>query len=124
MPAGRERRILEGARDFVFRNQESLKRGTLTPDKVAKAVGVDSAALKERMGSAEIDAVLQRDINEAKLLELKETPAIYVEGRHVDSLVAMDARFWQQIADWYWKRAGLPRPKVDESPASGSARLP
>ena len=52
---------------FVFRNQESLNRGTLTPDEVAKAVGVDSAALKERMGSAEIDAVLQHDISEAKL---------------------------------------------------------
>jgi protein-disulfide isomerase/uncharacterized membrane protein len=99
------------AHDFVFRNQESLKRGTLTPDEVAKAVGVDSAALKERMGSAEIDAVLQHDINEAKLLDFKATPAIYVEGRHVDSLGVMDARFWERIADWYWERTGVPRPK-------------
>ena len=99
------------AYDFVFRNQESLKRGTLTPDDVAKAVGVDSAALKERMGSAEIDAVLQHDISEAKLLDLKATPAIYVEGRHVDSLVMMDARFWERIADWYFERTGVPRPR-------------
>jgi protein-disulfide isomerase/uncharacterized membrane protein len=99
------------AHDFVFRNQESLKRGTLTPDEVAKEVGVDSAALKERMGSAEIDAVLQHDINEAKPLDLKATPAIFVEGRHVDGLVVMDARFWERIADWYWKRAGVPRPR-------------
>jgi protein-disulfide isomerase/uncharacterized membrane protein len=99
------------AHDFVFRNQELLKRGTLTPDEVAKAVGVDSAALKERMGSAEIDAVLQHDINEAKLLDFKATPAIYVEGRHVDSLGVMDARFWERIADWYWERTGVPRPK-------------
>ena len=98
------------AYDFVFRNQESLMRGTLTPDEVAKAVGVDSAALKERMGSAEIDAVLQHDISEAKLLDLKATPAIYVEGRHVDSLVVMDARFWERIADWYFERTGVPRP--------------
>jgi protein-disulfide isomerase len=99
------------AHDFVFRNQESLKRGTLTPDEVAKAVDVDSAALKERMGSAEIDAVLQHDINEAKLLDFKATPAIYVEGRHVDSLGVRDARFWERIADWYWERTGVPRPK-------------
>ena len=38
---------------------------------MAKAVGVDSAALKECMGLAEIDAVLQHDINEAKLLDFK-----------------------------------------------------
>ena len=55
------------------------------------------------MGSAEIDAVLQHDINEAKPLDLKATPAIYVEGRHLDSLVVCDARFWQQIAGWHWK---------------------
>ena len=98
------------AHDFVFRNQESLERGTLTPDEVAKAVGVDSAALKERMGSAEIDAVVQHDINDAKSLDLKGTPAVYVEGRLVDSLVVMDALFWEQIAHWYWERAGVPRP--------------
>ena len=98
------------AHDFVFRNQESLERGTLTPDEVAKAVGVDSAALKERMGSAEIDAVVQHDINDAKSLDLKGTPAVYVEGRLVDSLVVMDALFWERIADWYWERAGVPRP--------------
>ena len=45
-----------------------IERGTLTPDEVAKAVGVDSAALKERMRSAEIDAVVQHDINDAKSL--------------------------------------------------------
>jgi protein-disulfide isomerase len=107
------------AHDFVFRNQESLKRGTLTPDDVANAVGVDSAALKERMGSAEIDAVLQHDINEAKPLDLKATPAIYVEGRHLDSLVVFDARFWDRIADWYWERAGVPRPGTRVNKATG-----
>ncbi|MFZ0709035.1 MAG: vitamin K epoxide reductase family protein [Terrimicrobiaceae bacterium] len=99
------------AHDFVFRNQESLSRGTLTPDEVAKAVGVDSAALKERMRSAEIDAVLQHDISEAKLLDVKATPAIYVEGRRVDNLVVTDTRFWERIADWYFERAGVPRPR-------------
>ena len=99
------------AHDFVFRNQESLQRGTLTPDEVAKAVGVDSAALKECIGLAEIDAALQDDINEAKLLDFKATPAIYVEGRHVDSLAVRDTRFWERIADWYWERTGVPRPK-------------
>lgn len=98
------------AHDFVFRNQESLERGTLTPDEVAKAVGVDSAALKERMGSAEIDAVVQHDIDDAKSLDIKGTPAVYVEGRHVNSVVVMDALFWERIADWYWERAGVPRP--------------
>ena len=98
------------AHDFVFRNQESLERGTLTPDEVAKAVGVDSAALKERMGSAEIDEALQHDINDAKSLDIKGTPAVYVEGRHVNSLVVMDALFWKRIADWYWERAGIPIP--------------
>src|ERR1700756_374083 len=98
------------AHDFVFRNQESLERGTLTPDEVAKAVGVDSAALKERMGSAEIDTALQQDINDAKSLDIDGTPAVYIEGRHVNSLVVMDALFWKRIADWYWERAGGRRP--------------
>jgi protein-disulfide isomerase len=99
------------AHDFVFRNQESLKQGTLTPEEVAKAVGVDSAALKKRMESAQIDAMLQDDIDEAKPLDVQATPAIYVEGRHVDNLVPTDALFWEQIADWYWERAGVPRPR-------------
>ena len=97
------------AHDFVFRNQESLERGTLTPDAVAKAVGIDSAALKERMGLVEIDAVLQQDLDDAKSLDINGTPAVYVEGRHVNSLVVMDALFWKRIADWYWERAGLRR---------------
>ncbi len=33
------------AHDFVFRNQESLRRGTLTPDEVAKAVGIGMRGL-------------------------------------------------------------------------------
>jgi protein-disulfide isomerase len=41
------------------------------------------------MGSAEIDAVVQHDINDAKSLDIKGTPAVYVEGRHVNSLVAI-----------------------------------
>jgi hypothetical protein len=24
--------------------------------------------------------------------------------------VVMDALFWERIADWYWERAGVPRP--------------
>jgi protein-disulfide isomerase len=62
------------------------------------------------MGSAEIDAVVQHDINDAKSLDLKGTPAVYVEGRLVNSLVVKDALFWERIADWYWERAGVPRP--------------
>jgi len=107
------------AHDFVFRNQESLERGTLTPDEVAKAVGVDSAALKERMGSAEIDAALQQDINDAKSLDIYGTPAVYVEGRHVNSLVVMDALFWKRIAGWYWERAGVRRPARLVNKATG-----
>jgi hypothetical protein len=42
---------------------------------------------------------------------VKATPAIFVEGRHVDNLVVMDARFWERIADWYFERTGVPRPR-------------
>ena len=58
---------------------------------MAKAVGVDSAALKEHMESAEIDAVLQHDIGEC--CWTSSDAGDLCRGRHVDSLVVMDARF-------------------------------
>ena len=75
-----------------------------------KAVGVDSAALKELIRGRR-RSTRCCSTTSVMSLDLKATPAIFVEGRHVDSLVVMDSVSRVGIADWYFSARAVPRPR-------------
>lgn len=71
------------------------------PDKVAS-------------GSQAVDGILSRiheDIDLAKACEIHGTPAVFLEGKKVDSLAVTEITFWNTIAASFWKNAKLPRPQ-------------
>lgn len=109
-------RILKGnegfwrAHDFLYAHQDDLKRGSLKAEDVAKEIGADASAFAAAMQAPEITQRLAKDIERAKQCEIRGTPAVFVEGRVVDALLAQEIAFWNRMADWYWKRANLPRP--------------
>lgn len=65
--------------DEAFENQKRLSRSTLL--ELATKFGLDTAALEKCMSSDEISAVLKRDVDEGNRLEVKGTPAVYLNGR-------------------------------------------
>lgn len=98
------------AHDYVFANQESLKRGALKAEAVAQAAGVDVEKFRAGMGGADIQSTLDNHLEEARMLEIRGTPAIFVEGRHVDSTMAIDAAFWERMAEWHKGRVSAQKP--------------
>ena len=62
------------------------------------------------MGSQAVAARVAEDIDQAKLCDIKGTPAVFVEGKLVDTLTVTEIGFWDKLADAYWQRSNLPRP--------------
>ncbi len=115
-------RIAEGARllggndgfwkahDYLFRNRDNIRAGIMTPEVVAEAAGLDPQALKDAMSSADIQTRFDGDTTQAKKCELKGTPGVYVNGKHVDTLATMQVSFWDKLSDRYWQERQEPRP--------------
>jgi protein-disulfide isomerase len=53
---------------------------------------------------------LNEDAALAKACNVNGTPAIFVNGRRVDTLAATEVGFWNALAESYWQEIGLPRP--------------
>ncbi len=115
--------------DLLFRNRHALKLGKITPDLLAPKIGVNAdnlkAALKEIAddGSNATGGILSRiheDIDQAKTCGIHGTPAVFLEGKKVDSLAVTEITFWNTIAAGFWKNAKLPRPRQTEPPVSQS----
>lgn len=74
--------------DLLFKNQHKLK----VPDLryYAGQVGLDMDAFNRCVSSPEANAELQRDIEEAKVLEITGTPRTFVNGRLLKGSVARE----------------------------------
>jgi protein-disulfide isomerase/uncharacterized membrane protein len=111
------------AHDFLFENQRRL--GELTPKAVAEALGLDPVRLEQDLTSEEIARRLWEDINEAARLKLRGTPTILLSGRRVDPVIWRSLKFWNAMADSYWRAIGKTRPEhtrlvdSDAKPAGG-----
>jgi hypothetical protein len=65
------------------------------------------------------------DIDQAKHCNIKGTPAVFVEGRLVDTLAVTEIGFWDKLADVYWQRSNLPRPaSTKPKPAATTPSTP
>ena len=77
------------------------------------------------MTSQPVTARLAEDIDQAKLCDIKGTPAVFVEGRLVDTLAVTEIGFWDKLADVYWQRSNLPRPaSTKPKPAPSTPNTP
>lgn len=98
------------AHDYLYKHRDALAQGKLTPDALAAELHLDPAAFREAMTSQAVSTRLAEDIEQAKLCDIKGTPAVFVEGKWVDTLAVTEIGFWDKLADVYWQRIQVPRP--------------
>jgi protein-disulfide isomerase/uncharacterized membrane protein len=99
------------AHDLLFALPD--RKGRFTRDdaaKVARDTGIDRDRLATEMQSPEVAAIVARDIESARQCGVTGTPAIFLNGKRVDSLATMEIGFWNEMADRFWTHAGEPRP--------------
>lgn len=97
--------------DYLFTHRDTIVAGKMTPELAAQATGVDVNRLRQVASSDEVQQRIQRDVQEGGVAEVNATPAVYVNGKHVDSLATLSINFWDELANEYWKQAGVPRPE-------------
>jgi protein-disulfide isomerase/uncharacterized membrane protein len=98
------------AHDYLFSHADRLMHGQLSADDIARDIGLDPAALRSALSSpAPLDRI-HEDAEQARACQIRGTPSVFVEGRLVDVLAVMDIRFWDKLADGFWKKINEPRP--------------
>lgn len=109
-------RVLKGnigfwlAHDFLFEHQDEIRPGLFTPERVAAHIGVDAAALRGTMMSAEITQRLLEDVEGARAAGLPGTPGVYINNRRIENFALENMRFWDLMADMYWQARKMDRP--------------
>ena len=68
---------------------------------LAEQLGFDPNEFAEVMDSEEVQARIAEDIEVAKDVGLRGTPAVYLSGRHVPSLAREQEVFWQEVKRRY-----------------------
>ena len=113
------------AHDYLYEHRDALAQGKLVPDAVAAELHLVPPAFREAMSSKAVATRVAEDIDQAKLCDIKGTPAVFVEGKLVDTLAATEIGFWDKLADVYWQRSNLPRPaSTKPKPASTTPGTP
>ena len=98
------------AHDYMYKHRDALAQGKLTSAAVAGELHLDLSAFREATSSQAVATRVAEDIDQAKLCDIKGTPAVFVEGKLVDTLAVTEIGFWGKLADVYWQRSNLPRP--------------
>ena len=99
------------AHDLLFELQSpATKNAPYDVASIAQHVGVDADQLRSNMETEEITQRLNEDAALAKTCKITGTPAIFVNGKRVDTLAATEVGFWNALAQSYWQEIGLPRP--------------
>ena len=79
--------------DKVWENSEHLTPALL--ESIAKEIGLDFSRWYGDVGSEEVQAHVQRDKDEARSLEIRRTPAIFINGRrYTDELDLPSLKDW------------------------------
>lgn len=99
------------AHDFLFENRDDLAQGAITVERVAEAIGVEPAALRNAVSSEQINRRLSEDADQAKACEIAGTPGVFVDGKPVHTLAKTEIGFWDRLAEMYWTRIGVARPE-------------
>ncbi|MFQ5589711.1 MAG: vitamin K epoxide reductase family protein [Phycisphaerae bacterium] len=113
--------------DFFFENQDRLKSGVLAEEEIAQHVGMDLQQLRDAVASGQIDQRIAEDIALAARCGVTGTPALFINGKRLDSLGATAIGFWNLLADLYWEGVGVKRPsstRLDAQPATQDTQDP
>jgi protein-disulfide isomerase len=105
------------AHDFLFDNQDKLRRGRLAPAALADHLGLDSRGLRGAMQSEETRARFRRNAEEGRACGVNGTPVLFVQGRRVHTLARREAGFWDKVAEMYWQDRNEPRPASTRLPS-------
>ncbi len=102
------------AHDLLFTRQKPPPVGLdgVDPKEIAKTLGLDANRLVADMELPTIAQRITEDVNEAKRLEIRRTPFIFVHGKEVDSIAVKVLGFWDALADSYWGSIDTPRPET------------
>jgi protein-disulfide isomerase len=99
------------AHDHLFqRRRNGDELGTLDPLTFAKQLGLDGAQLAADADAEIVGQRIKEDAELARKCHVRGTPAVFVEARRVDPLAISDLRFWDRVADWFWRSAEEERP--------------
>ncbi|MHC5108414.1 MAG: vitamin K epoxide reductase family protein [Planctomycetota bacterium] len=98
------------AHDYLFEHQDKLKAGKITVDELATHLGVAAESMESASANPEIMEKIRREAKEGRSAGVRSTPAVYLQGRLLHPLANQDLRFWNKIADRFWKAAKEPRP--------------
>lgn len=113
------------AHDYLYKHRDSLSQGKLAPEAIAAELQLDPGAFRDAMASKAISMRLAEDVDQARQCDIKGTPAVFVEGKLVDTLAVTELGFWDKLADVYWQRLQVPRPvstKLKPSSATPNSR--
>lgn len=65
--------------DRLFENHKQLN--DLTIDRIAVELGLDSAAFKKQMQSAQVQNIIRQDMRDATSADVRGTPSVFINGR-------------------------------------------
>jgi protein-disulfide isomerase len=85
--------------DALFAQQDALDRAGL--ERAAQQVGLDLPRFRTALDGPQLDAVIDADLAEARRVEVKGTPAFFVNGRNLQGaqpLAAFRAKVDQALA--------------------------
>jgi protein-disulfide isomerase len=68
--------------DILFSNQHDLSRAAL--ERYAQAAGLDLPRFRRALDQAQFAAAVDRDLELGRRVSVKDLPALFVNGRHVD----------------------------------------
>lgn len=100
------------AHDLLFKHRKSLKQGMITPKWLAAKLRLDEKELIRAAESPEVAQRIGADVELAHRSHVRSTPAVFVEGRRLDTLAVRKIEFWDLLAHRFWLRAGVPRPST------------
>lgn len=69
--------------DLLFENQKDLSPQKIM--EIAEALGLDMEKFKKDKTSPQVTAVISRDVNQAKALEIRGVPAVFINGEPQDN---------------------------------------
>ncbi len=97
--------------DILYKNQQSLHKGILPVEVVAEIAGLDKAAMRSAYDSKVAQDFVAADIADAGAVGVTGTPTIFITGRRVDRVAVTAIKFWDAMAERYWKQLATSRPE-------------
>ncbi len=85
------------AHDLLFANQRELINSARYLPQLAKILGFEWKTFRQTMDSDEVRRRIQEDMELARKIRMRGTPAPYLNGRHVPSVCRSVRVFWQEV---------------------------